>query len=275
MRRTRTISRAARLIACATLIGGVALVATSAPASAQDGRDDTPTTQAVTSTAPLPSCSLHPTRNADGSLTLTNTNHAPRFLQVFDVDGRMIYSSPDADGLPVGASVTLTGAFSVIWSGHAYPITAYDNVTDPGPWCVAAPTTTTAPPPPPTTAPPTTTSTAPVAPPTTVPVTTTAPPTTEPPTVTTTAPPCAEDDPCWDCTTMGNGTCETTTTEPPVCLAVDASTGVCGVQVERAAVLAVTGGHPSAGTIAGLSLLVTGLACLLAAAWSSRRHAAA
>lgn len=64
---------------------------------------------------------------------------------------------------------------------------------------------------PPTTLPPTT------VPPTTVPATT-IPATTVPPTTVpaTTVPPCEEDEPCWDCETMGNGQCGTTTTTTPL-----------------------------------------------------------
>lgn len=36
-----------------------------------------------------------------------------------------------------------------------------------------------------------------------------------PPVPSTTAPPCQEDQPCWNCATMGNGICGTTTTAPP------------------------------------------------------------
>lgn len=47
--------------------------------------------------------------------------------------------------------------------------------------------------------------------------TTTEPPTTTVPPTTTTEAPCAEDDPCWDCETMGNRRCgpPPTTTRPP------------------------------------------------------------
>lgn len=49
------------------------------------------------------------------------------------------------------------------------------------------------------------------------PSTTTVPPTTTIPPTTTTEAPCDEDDPCWDCETMGNGICgTTTTTEAPL-----------------------------------------------------------
>lgn len=229
-------------ILLAGLAAGIVLLGLAPKASANTDPvppDPTGTTvaQPITSTDMLPSCSLHPNRSDAGpSFTHDPAKDAsqPRFLQVFDATDGLLFNGMLAPGASTPA---LPGAVRVIWSGHAYPISAYALVTEPGPWCVAsdtatAPPPTTTPPPtvPPTTVPPTTSITESFLPPATV------PPTTEPPTA---APPADA----------------TEKTIIPV--------GVEAV-VETREPLPLTGGHPGVLVLLGASLMVMGAAVLTA-----------
>lgn len=140
----RTLTRGLGLLAAA-----VALYSTASTAGATQ---DT--------AVPVPSCSLHPTVNTDGTYTFTKDTAKDqgnsRWLTVLDDDGNVVFNADLAPGDTTGPlPVTLTA--QIIWGGYPYPVYAYIQVD----WCangdVEADTVIAEPATPPTTAAPTTT----------------------------------------------------------------------------------------------------------------------
>lgn len=248
MRRTGTRRATLALVISAAIasIGGGALVLNAAPAEA-DQLAPAGLTAAALAADPVatPSCSLHPTRHDDGTVSFENRNGAPHFLQVFSTAGALLHNADVAPGQTVGP---FADVYAVVWAGGFYPLSAYETVN----WCTEVTTTTTAPPP---------STTVPLVPPTTIPVTTTAPPTT------TTEPGLS----CLDARCTATTEPTLTVAEVAPCTTDAAGDGVCGVVVTRAD-LPTTGPHSGPAVRLGVGLIGFGLILVISA---YRRAAAA
>lgn len=173
------------------------------------------------------------------SWTVTNYNKEVVNTIVVKVDGATVHQDLDFKASDTGThpwSQTAAHTWSVVVNA---PGTEFDK-SFAGTWqpCQTAPSTTV------------------------VVVTTTVPASLVPTTTTVvTTVPCQEDDPCWDCTTMGNLQCGTTTTAVDQCCVVVPTTalGVADpVLTPDEPVLPVTGGETVLAVVLAAAFIVAG-----------------